>query len=371
MSAPLTPNTIAHNTLDRLERVLPLLDDNTLDGIAKRKRIESRMQNILGKMHESNSDEEEATLKRQKSKSSAVDKDAQDLRTRCQELVQDTQTYLYANDFVTVLTSNVERGAKAENAALHRLLQGFSDDGKHWRAVLEPLAVSCDSWVDRCRKHRLNDVSLDEDKQLFYYEQTLQFQATGAHVVRYVDHVIHIVETLKFIKRWNLRESKGVKKWKSDLIQSSFRASSPQNKKLWTTLNKKQGEERQALKSAMKSFRSDHARRITTYNNLESVYDMFGPGVFLDFFWAPEIPKSKAFRPLLEYLRKHMPTMTIDDNPLLSVYNYRCSADSLYQILKVLAGADVADFIQDFMKENPPYLPKGSPDFTWGLDDVQ
>ncbi|KAF8911735.1 hypothetical protein CPB85DRAFT_644621 [Mucidula mucida] len=286
--------------------------------------------------------------------------------TRYDKVIKGSENYIHVEEFVLALTSPVERGTKGENAALRRLLQGFSDEEKNWRSVLDPLAVSCDAWINRCQKHRLNNVLPDQDQQLLYYEKTIYQQATGAQVVQYIDHVIHLVETLKFIARWNKRENdQGTKKWKTTLIRDSFCASSPQNDELWTTLSKKPKNQCQALKSAMKTFSSDHARRITTYNNLANVYKMFGPGIFLDLFWAPETPKSKTFRPFLEYLRQNMP---VSENLKLSVYNYGRSADSLYCILEVLAGTEIAIFVQDFMKEYPPYLPRGSPEFTWGRD---
>lgn len=41
------------------------------------------------------------------------------------------------------------------------------------RSVLDPLAVSCDAWINRCQKHRLNDVLPDQDQQLLYYEKVI------------------------------------------------------------------------------------------------------------------------------------------------------------------------------------------------------
>ncbi len=47
----LSPNSYILETLDKIEGIIEQLDDDTVQGAAKRKRIESRMEDILNKMH--------------------------------------------------------------------------------------------------------------------------------------------------------------------------------------------------------------------------------------------------------------------------------------------------------------------------------
>ncbi len=54
------------------------------------------------------------------------------MKKRYDKVIKGSENYIHVEEFVLALTSPVERGTKGENAALRRLLQGFSDEEKNW-----------------------------------------------------------------------------------------------------------------------------------------------------------------------------------------------------------------------------------------------
>ncbi|KAK0464355.1 uncharacterized protein EV420DRAFT_1037968 [Desarmillaria tabescens] len=268
--------------------------------------------------------------------------------------------FLSARVFQLYMSRPIQTGIDAEQKGLLRLLHGYAGRPEQWAEVLNTPLESLQDWDSWCQQSQDNDDTEDFDDQLVFFPKMVQAFSNESDAHSYVQYVIRMIETLKFIERWNKqerRDGQSARAWKIKYIENAFKYSSSTNNDLWNRLHHlpKKIAAREPLNKALKKHSSEHARMITSRNTFYDLYKLFGPGVFLDKLWDPLNHRSKSFRPLLEHFTNNMPFVVKNGTSIpINVTRFTWGADSLYNILSVLASEAVAKHAQKFMQEHEP-----------------
>lgn len=73
--------------------------------------------------------------------------------------------------------------------------------------------------------------------------------------------------------------------------------------------------------------------------------------------WDPSIPRSKTFRHTMTYICDNIPDaycVELEEDLPFPTLKFGDVADSLFNVLTMLASVKVARFVRDFMRDNPP-----------------
>ncbi|KAK0242065.1 hypothetical protein EDD85DRAFT_821324 [Armillaria nabsnona] len=139
---------------------------------------------------------------------------------------------LTARLFHLCMTRPVETGASAEHKGLLRLLFSYADKPGHWARALQTPLQSLQDWDEWCHDSQANDTQQDFHEQLVFLPKMICAFNAESDAQSFVKYVLRVIETLKFIQRWNQRErddGQRARKWKIKFIEKAFLLSNSEN----------------------------------------------------------------------------------------------------------------------------------------------
>ncbi|KAF9029231.1 hypothetical protein BDZ89DRAFT_1250161 [Hymenopellis radicata] len=232
--------------------------------------------------------------------------------------------------------------AESELQAIERLLAAYTDHSNNWKLYLQEFKGSRKSYNQACVDAQTNEAEEDENKKLRNIETRLREDNSTNAGEQFVWFVLRTIESIRYIKIWNTHHQN--RKWKTQLIEQTFADEFPELLKDDSAAGQMKKE------TLLKKYKRSHTTVIQARRELLVLYEKFGPGILLDRVWDADATRrgtrrSGRFRDIVLLL-------CVDNSHWVPIHSHY--ADSLYNILSILASKDVAEYAKDFLTQHPP-----------------